>query len=281
MSIIGNLKKVVLGLCAVALLCTIKPINVYAAYSKGVVTADTLNVRDEAGKNGNAIGKVSGGDSVDIIGEENGWYKIDLDGQVGYVYSDYIEVTTGSDDESKEAEGSSEDESVDDEVSPVPVDMTMYYVIGGAVVVIVLLIIVTIKSINKSERDDDEYDDDEYDDDEYDDDEYDDDEYDDDEYDEYDDEYYEKKENTRRVSRKVEPVRDSRTDIRRQEQPSARKPVYIDNAEDFRVEIDTSVFDDDDAPTPMAKSSAKEADLEAAMKKMEELQREIERIKQQ
>ena len=61
------------------------------------------------------------------------------------------------------------------------------------------------------------------------------------------------------------------------------------NPDDYRIEIDPKFFEtstlpklsDDDAPTPVGKSreTKREADIEAAMKKMEDLQKEIERLK--
>ena len=71
------------------------------------------------------------------------------------------------------------------------------------------------------------------------------------------------------------------------------------NPDDYRIDIDPSYFektgalpglddaylDDEDAPAPIGGSSAasgkqdKQAEIEAALKKMEELKAEIERIK--
>ena len=66
---------------------------------KGTVTTDTLNVRSGAGTNYSVISKVHKGDTVNIIGSSNGWYKIELsNGKTGWVSSDYVSL--GSSDSS-------------------------------------------------------------------------------------------------------------------------------------------------------------------------------------
>ncbi len=46
-----------------------------------------LNLRSGAGMNYGVIGKLANGTEVEVIGEENGWYQVTVDGQTGYVYS--------------------------------------------------------------------------------------------------------------------------------------------------------------------------------------------------
>ena len=57
-----------------------------------VVNADSLNVRKGPSISFDIIGKLSGGDKVKIIGESNGWYKIEYNGTYGYVSGSYIEL---------------------------------------------------------------------------------------------------------------------------------------------------------------------------------------------
>ncbi|MDU4936437.1 MAG: SH3 domain-containing protein, partial [Peptostreptococcaceae bacterium] len=53
---------------------------------KGTVTTDTLNVRSGAGTSYSIISKVYKGDTVNIVGSSNGWYKIELSsGKTGWV----------------------------------------------------------------------------------------------------------------------------------------------------------------------------------------------------
>lgn len=60
---------------------------------KYTVTADVLNVRSGAGTGHNVISKVKQGQVLQVIGQENGWFKVNVNGQTGYVSGDF--VTTG------------------------------------------------------------------------------------------------------------------------------------------------------------------------------------------
>ena len=57
-----------------------------------VVNADILNVRKGPSISFDITGTLSGGDKVKIIGESNGWYKIEYNGTYGYVSESYIEL---------------------------------------------------------------------------------------------------------------------------------------------------------------------------------------------
>ena len=59
----------------------------------GTVTANSLNVRSTPDTSKTSIGKLTKGETVDIISQEdNGWYKINFNGKVGYVSNLYIKV---------------------------------------------------------------------------------------------------------------------------------------------------------------------------------------------
>ncbi|QWG85120.1 enterotoxin EntFM [Bacillus mycoides] len=60
---------------------------------KYTVTADVLNVRSGAGTGHNVISKVKSGQVLQVLGQENGWFKVSVNGQTGYVSGDL--VTTG------------------------------------------------------------------------------------------------------------------------------------------------------------------------------------------
>ncbi|EJR60838.1 hypothetical protein IIO_03172 [Bacillus cereus VD115] len=60
---------------------------------KYTVTADVLNVRSGAGTGHNVISKVKQGQVLQVLGQENGWFKVSVNGQTGYVSGDF--VTTG------------------------------------------------------------------------------------------------------------------------------------------------------------------------------------------
>ena len=59
----------------------------------GTITTDDLNVRDGASTNANAIGKLSKNETVNIVSEVDGWYKIEYKDGTGYVSSDYVKAT--------------------------------------------------------------------------------------------------------------------------------------------------------------------------------------------
>lgn len=72
------------------------------AYQIGTVTTNgsKLNVRTGAGTNNPAITQLPNGAEVEVLGEENGWYKIRIPEQEGYVCGQYLtvsEVLTGED----------------------------------------------------------------------------------------------------------------------------------------------------------------------------------------
>lgn len=57
----------------------------------GTVTATVnINVRAAADQNSARIGGLPGGESLELLGEENGWCKVKFNGQIGYVKSDYV-----------------------------------------------------------------------------------------------------------------------------------------------------------------------------------------------
>ncbi len=57
---------------------------------KYTVTADVLNVRSGAGTGHNVISKVKQGQVLQVIGQENGWFKVNVNGQTGYVSGDFV-----------------------------------------------------------------------------------------------------------------------------------------------------------------------------------------------
>lgn len=58
----------------------------------GTVTATTnINVRASASETADRLGVLAGGEKADLLANENGWCKINYNGQVGYVKADYVE----------------------------------------------------------------------------------------------------------------------------------------------------------------------------------------------
>lgn len=58
----------------------------------GTVTATSnVNVRMNPDETADRMGVLSGGETVDLLGRENGWCKIDYSGQIGYVKEDFVQ----------------------------------------------------------------------------------------------------------------------------------------------------------------------------------------------
>jgi len=60
----------------------------------GVVVGGTINVRKGPGTDHAKITTVRSGKSVEILGEENGWYKLSFDGVTGYIRADFLMETS-------------------------------------------------------------------------------------------------------------------------------------------------------------------------------------------
>lgn len=57
------------------------------------VTASTLNVRVDKDTSSTILGKVTKGEELRVVGEENGWYQIDFNGEKAYVSSSFVKQT--------------------------------------------------------------------------------------------------------------------------------------------------------------------------------------------
>jgi len=78
----------------VALMClTFLPLTAKAD-DTGEVTATNVNVRVGAGTNYSVAGRVDYKDTLTILGSEGDWYKIQCGSLTGYIYKDYVTVTT-------------------------------------------------------------------------------------------------------------------------------------------------------------------------------------------
>lgn len=55
------------------------------------IEGSTLNIRSTPSVSGEKMGSLSDGDTVSIIGEADGWLKIIVDGEEGYIRSQFVE----------------------------------------------------------------------------------------------------------------------------------------------------------------------------------------------
>ena len=287
----------------------------------GTITTDSLNVRSGPGKEYDSIGKVYSSDIIKITGSSNNWYRIDYNGSEGYVSAEYITLQETEKEEASSSQPQTQTtEAGEDEVTGFQISNYKIPIIGGSIVLLFIIILITLRGIRRLDDDDDEddeYDDDE-DDDEYDDDEDEDDDdedvisvsrkrksqkskkanshykkqeyYDDD--DEDDEPFIARSEAKRHqdmINLKDEEIRRPKSQSRSMPQSDSRikgkevDMILSNNPDDYRIDIDPVFFEDDKKREPLRQpnSSAQDDDLKKAMKKMEELQREIERIKNQ
>ncbi|MGL4847921.1 MAG: SH3 domain-containing protein [Clostridium sp.] len=66
------------------------------AFGVGVTTSN-LNVRSGPSENDSIIGSFNDGTPVQIFGEENGWYKINYNGGIGYIQASEVDGNTAKD----------------------------------------------------------------------------------------------------------------------------------------------------------------------------------------
>ncbi len=58
---------------------------------KTMTATDNVNVRAKAGEDADRIGTVLAGNTVDIIGEEGEWSKVNYEGSVGYIKTEFLQ----------------------------------------------------------------------------------------------------------------------------------------------------------------------------------------------
>ncbi len=263
----------------------------------GTITSDSLNVRSGPGKEYDVIGKVYDSDNLKIIGTINNWYRINYNGSEGYVSADYVTLEENQKEEisSVEQQETVPAETEADDVTEFQISDYKIQIIVGSIILIVIIILITLKGIRRLDEDDDEEDD------EYDEDDEDDDEYDEDEYEEEDDEYEEERYIRKKPRRQQEMIhlkgqqnrntkQQTRTSQKAPQRASQRTSpngkeldlILSNNPDDYRIDIDPIYFEEDKKETYRQNgASTRDEDLKKAMRKMEELQREIDRLKNQ
>lgn len=267
---------------------------------EGTVTSDSLNIRSGPGTEYDVVGKAAKGTVLVVTGQaDNGWYRIELEGKNGYASGKYITFEAKADVSEQDPQEQTEQTSGTGMgyISQRYIDYLKTAGIIFGMVVVVIMIFITLKGIGKSRREDEEYEDEEYDDEEYDeeeDDEEDDDGYDDEEYEQDEEEDEEpvrkpRKEPVRKsreepVSKpKEKPDREAAVPRKEPKAPKASEPIKI-SEEDYQLHIDPIYFEEE-KPLPQPDhvspedQNTKTQDLQKAMKKLGELQEEIERLK--
>lgn len=62
---------------------------------QGIITGDCVNVRSRPTTDSSVVTKVYAGELVDLLALENDWYAVSVDGQPGYIRSDFLRVYDG------------------------------------------------------------------------------------------------------------------------------------------------------------------------------------------
>ncbi len=307
-----NLFRYIACAAFLALMCFLTPAGVCAkeedslteVQMEGTITANSsLNVRSGPGTKYEVIASVNGGELVEITGEtDNGWYRIRLDeeGKTGYVSCKYVEPAELQPEDGEETEEEEEKEEGEPEegyrgLNQSPYVKKMAALLAGIVIVLILLLL-TLRGLRRDEEEeeDDGYPDGDEEDDGYADDDADTEDggiEDDEEENEDEDEEDDVEDRPRRGGGKKKAKKpDSHVKTAKK---SEKKSYYL-REEDYRVEIDPSFFEDKEPieqpdmvtgylerkrlEEEMGEAS-KQKELDQAMEKLNELQREIERLK--
>ena len=259
---------------------------------EGTVTSDSLNIRSGPGTEYDVVGKAAKGTVLVVTGQaDNGWYRIELEGKNGYASGKYITFEAKADVSEQDPQEQTSGTGMG-YISQRYIDYLKTAGIIFGMVVVVIMIFITLKGIGKSRREDEEYEDEEYDEEE--DDDEDDDGYDDEEYgqDEEEDEEPVRKPRKEPVRKsreesvrkpKEKPDREAAVPRKEPKAPKASEPIKI-SEEDYQLHIDPIYFEEE-KPLPQPDhvspedQNTKTQDLQKAMKKLGELQEEIERLK--
>ena len=78
-----------------AVMACVMAAGVFAAET-GVISGDVVNARKGPGTGYERVEMLAAGKQVTILGEENGWYKIQWNDSVGYVLKEYVRTGGGS-----------------------------------------------------------------------------------------------------------------------------------------------------------------------------------------
>lgn len=68
-------------------------ININTAFAQtGTITTETIRIREKASTESKILDMGSLNEKVEILGEEDGWYKVEYKGTTGYIYRKYLKI---------------------------------------------------------------------------------------------------------------------------------------------------------------------------------------------
>ena len=86
----SNKKKILVSLIITLMLLTITIVS--NAASDGVITGETVKLREEPSMDGSLVTLLSVDNKVEVLGKDGEWYHIKYEDYEGYVYQDYVDV---------------------------------------------------------------------------------------------------------------------------------------------------------------------------------------------
>ena len=96
----SNKKKILVSLIITILIVTITMVS--NAASDGVITGETVKLREEPSMEGKLVTLLSVDNKVEVLGKDGEWYHIKYKEYEGYVFQDYVEVEEEVENETNE-----------------------------------------------------------------------------------------------------------------------------------------------------------------------------------
>ncbi len=87
-------KKFTITLLGTVAVCTLCATSVFA--TEGKITGNSVRMRLEASTKASIVDTIDKNAKVEVLSESNNWYKVSYKNKEGYIYKDYIEVDTES-----------------------------------------------------------------------------------------------------------------------------------------------------------------------------------------
>lgn len=276
--------KIAMLSAAVFLLVILFPAKVFAEneYTVTEMTAEgevisDVNVRSGPATSYDIIGTVRAKDMIAISGKSSdGWYRIDFEGQTGFVYGEYISVMEPASTPEPEPEQQARPHESGTKKDFGPFRLAAIFVI---IIVIVIMIILTIRSFIQGSRDEEDDEEEE-------------------EEEDGEDGMDEGADEVTAADEKEDEEKPEQKENKKSGEASETVKTIVIREEDYQLHIDPKYFEDepltqpeyvtdylkkleneDTQPVKPVTKKENADDLTRAMKKLEELQEEIERLK--
>jgi len=85
--------------------------------TEGKIITESARIREESSSNSSVISVATKGEKVDVIDEENGWYKVEFEDVTGYIRSDLVDTDFSKLSSSNTSTNDNSDDNINSEVS--------------------------------------------------------------------------------------------------------------------------------------------------------------------